>query len=226
MDKKRKLPLVNHADRAEPGVGRRRVLQGLFAGAGAGMAIPGLAADHPMQHHAMSSAPTEAQAKAKAADWKPEFLDEHQFATLTALCARIVPGSDKALADRHVDSLLAVDTREHKRRFLSAMGALDAGSRDKFGKPFRALTEAQQNDVLTLASTAESGEKYWVWTPGTPVERPDFGPEVVTLRDHFDHVKGWIVGAYYSSEAGLKELGYTGQMFFTTFPDCTHKEHT
>ena len=55
--------------------------------------------------------------------------------------------------------------------------------------------------------------------------RPDSGPEVVTLRDHLDHLKGWIAGAYYSSEAGLKELGYTGQMFFTSFPDCTHKEH-
>jgi hypothetical protein len=225
MDKKRKLPVVTDADSAGTGVARRRVLQGLFAGAGGGMAIPGLAADHPMHLHAMTSAPAEAQAKAKAADWKPEFLDAHQFATLTALCARIVPGSDKALADRFVDSLLAVGTVEHKRRFLSAMGALEGASRDKFGKPFRALTEAQQNDVLTLASSGESGRKDWVWTPGTPVERPDTGPEIVTLRDHFDHVKGWIVGAYYSSEAGLKELGFTGQMFFTEFPDCTHKEH-
>ena len=47
----------------------------------------------------------------------------------------------------------------------------------------------------------------------------------MTLRDHFDHLKGWIAGAYYSSEAGLKELGYTGQLFFTSFPDCDHKDH-
>jgi hypothetical protein len=49
---------------------------------------------------------------------------------------------------------------------------------------------------------------------------------VLTLRDHFDHLKGWIASAYYSSEIGLKELGYTGQMFFQAFPDCTHPEHS
>lgn len=222
MEDKRKLPVVNEAD---TGVSRRTVLQGLFAGAGAGLAIPGLAADHPMRLHAMTSAPAEAQARAKAADWKPEFLDPHQFATLTALCARMLPGADEALADRHVDAVLAVDTLDRRRRFLSALGAIEGASRDRFGRPFRALTAGEQDEVLTLASSGEPGRKDWIWTPGTPVERPDPGPEVVTLRDHFDHVKGWIVGAYYSSEAGLKELGYTGQMFFAEFPDCTHKEH-
>ena len=47
-----------------------------------------------MQHHAATSAPAAAQAKAKAADWKPEFLDAHQFATLQRPVRRIVPGSD------------------------------------------------------------------------------------------------------------------------------------
>ena len=42
------------------------------------------------------------------------------------------------------------------------------------------------------------------------------------LRDHFDHLKGWIVGAHYSSEQGMRELGWTGQSFFTSFPDCPH----
>jgi hypothetical protein len=204
-------------------VARRRVLQGLFVGAGA--ALPGVAEGHPMQEHVHSAAPAAAQAKAQSKDWKPEFLDAHQFATLTALCARIVPGSDKAQADRFVDALLAVDTFDRKRRFMTAMGALEGEALRRFGKPFRATTPAQQDEILTAAATAEPGRQDWIWTPGTPLERPDPGPETVTLRDHFDHVKGWISGAYYTSEAGLKELGYTGQMFFTEFPDCKHGEH-
>jgi len=44
----------------------------------------------------------------------------------------------------------------------------------------------------------------------------------VGLRDHFDHLKGWVVGAHYSSEPGMRELGWTGQSFFTSFPDCPH----
>jgi hypothetical protein len=59
MDKKRALPVLNQADpgAAAAGVGRRRVLQGLFAGAGAGLALPGVAEGHPMQQHALTSAP-------------------------------------------------------------------------------------------------------------------------------------------------------------------------
>lgn len=225
MDEKRTLPVLNQggAGPAEAGVARRRVLQGLVAGAG--VALPGVSEAHPMREHAHSSAAETAQARAKAPDWKPEFLDPHQFATLRALCARIVPGSDVAHADRFVDSLLAVDTRERQQRFLTALGAHEGEALRRFARPFKALTAAEQDEVLTAASTAESGRQDWIWTPGTPVAPPPAGPEEVTLRDHFDHLKGWIAGAYYSSEAGLKELGYTGQMFFAEFPDCKHGDH-
>jgi hypothetical protein len=214
VDKKRELPVLNQAP-----LGRREVLQGLFAGVG-GMALPGVAGAHPMTH-----AVAAAQAKAKAPDWKPEFLDPHQFATLTVLCARILPGSEKALADRFVDTLLAADSRDRQKRFLTALGALDGVALARFSRSFRALTEAQQVEILTEAAAGESGDEDWIWKAGTPVEKPEKGPEVVTLRDHFDHLKGWVVDAYYSSEAGLKELGYTGQMFFESFPDCKHEDH-
>ena len=213
--KRRPLTVAN-----PPHLPRREVLQGLFAGVGAGVALPGVAETHPM-----TPAVAAAQAKVKAPDWKAEFLDAHQLATLTALCARILPGSDQALAHRFIDTLLAADTHQARRRFLTALGALDAEARNRFQKPFRSLSEAQQLELLTGAAAAESGRQEWVWEPGTPIREPERGPEVVTLRDHFDHVKGWIVDAYYSSEAGLKELGYTGQMFFNEFPDCKHDSH-
>jgi hypothetical protein len=204
----------------QPLLKRREVLQGLFAGVGAGVALPGVAETHPM-----TPVVAEAQAKVKAPDWKPEFLDAHQLGTVTALCARIVPGSDRALAHRFIDTLLAAEAHHAQRRFLTALGAIDGAAAARFQKPFRALTEAQQIEILTEAAAGESGRKEWVWEPGTPIVEPERGPEVVNLRDHFDHVKGWIVDAYYSSEAGLKELGYTGQMFFSEFPDCKHGEH-
>ena len=213
-DKKRELPVVNSAP-----LGRREVLQGLFAGMG-GMALPGVASAHPMTHAVAAT-----QAKAKAPDWKPEFLDAHQFATVTVLCARILPGSEKAKADRFIDLWLAGESRDRQGRFLTALGALEGQALSRFSKPFRAVTEAQQIEILTAASTGEPGRKDWTWTPGTPVEEPERGPDVVTLRDHFDQIKGWVVDAYYSSEEGLKELGYTGQMFFTEFPDCKHESH-
>ena len=45
---------------------------------------------------------------------------------------------------------------------------------------------------------------------------------LLTLRDHFDLLKGWIAGAYYSTETGMRELGWTGNMFYRAYPGCDH----
>ena len=126
-------------------------------------------------------------------------------------------------------------------RFLSALGALDGESIRHFQKPFRALTEAQQVEVLQAASAGKPGQEEWVWTPGTPVEKPDRAgalwlmgldqaqvrDEVLTLRDHFDHVKAWI------TERLLLVGGRSSRSWATparcssmAFPDCTHTEHS
>ncbi len=216
MRERVQLPVANAG-----GVGRREVLQGLLAGVGAGLVLPGW-----VEAHTMEPAFTAAVAKAKTPDAKPAFLDAHELATLGVLCARIVPGSETALTNRFIDELLAVAAPERQQRFLTALGAIEGASLSRFRKPFRSLPEAQQLEVLEAASLGKPGQQEWVWTPGTLLQEPEAGPEVVTLRDHFDHLKSWIVGAYYSSEAGLRELGYTGQMFFMSFPDCTHPEHS
>ena len=44
----------------------------------------------------------------------------------------------------------------------------------------------------------------------------------MTIRDQFEHLKGWISGAYYSSEPGMRELGWTGNVFFDKFTGCQH----
>lgn len=199
--------------------GRRAVLQGLLGGVGAGIALPLGAETHPVQHHLADAARVDrAQSQARAAAWKPEFLDLHQFATLSALCERILPGSVASGSDRFIDQLLAVDSRENQGRFLTALGAFEGEARSRFARPWKSLTEAQQVEILTAASTME---------PGLPGRRgrapaPKADPGKASLRDHFDHLKGWIVGAHYSSEPGMKELGWTGQAFFTEFPDCPH----
>jgi hypothetical protein len=230
MGEKVRLKVVD-AGAASPGVGRREVLQGLFAGVGAGLVLPGGAEAHAIEP-ALAAAVAKVQTPGAA---KLAFLDEHQFATLTALCARIVPGSDKALADRFIDELLAVAPAEKSRRFLVALGAIEGASLSRFQKPFKALSVDEQVQVLEAASTGQpgreeperNGHEEWVWTPGTLLQPPpEGGPYESTLRNHFDHVKKWIVESYYSSEAGLRELGYTGQTFFASFPDCQHPEHS
>jgi hypothetical protein len=183
-------------------VGRRALLQTLVGGAGIGFALPSLGESHPMHEHLHDQARVStADAKAKTAAWKPAFLDAHQVETVTILAEQIVPGSTKAKSAQFIDALLSVDTEQRQRRFLQALGAFEGLAITHAQKPWKSLTEADRTALLTKASTAEPA---------------------VNIRDQFDHLKGWISGAYYSSEIGMRELGWTGNVFFEKFVGCQH----
>ena len=205
-------------DAGQSGMGRRAALRAIAGGVGAGVAIPGLAAEHPVHRHLASAASVgeaeAAAARAKtAAAWKPAFLDAHQAQTFVSLAEQIVPGSTKAGVTAFVDKLLSVDTQENQRRFLNALGALEGDAIARFSRPWKALTAPQQVELLTAVSTATTGQRDATGAVAHP-----------TLRDHFDNLKGWIVGAYYSSETGMRELGWTGNVFHPEFPNCPHPD--
>jgi hypothetical protein len=145
-----------------------------------------------------------------------------------SLGGRIVPGVGAAGCARFIDSLLAVGTREERQRFLTALGAVDGASREAFGAPWPELSEAQQTELLTRLSTGKPGREEASWAPGTPVgehlERVAAQEPRVTLRDQFDLLTGWVVGAYYTSEVGLRELGWDGPAFADEFPGCPHPD--
>jgi len=209
------LPVIGQAtmgsttEAATRGMNRRQMVRNMLAGAGAGAALPAFAATaHPIHKHLADVATfAEADAKAAAGNWQPLFLDPHQNATLIVLAERIVPGSTAAKSNQFIDLLLSVDTRESQQGFINAVSAFDAAALKSNGVPFKDLSEAQQDALLTTASTAAEGK-----------------PGEVTLRDQFEHLKGWISGAYYSSEIGMKELGYDGNYFYDSFPGCTHPD--
>lgn len=207
------------------GLGRREALQVLAGAMGAGIGVPGLAAGHPLHSHLADQASVaQAEAKAVAAAGKPEFLDEHQLKTLQVLAERIVPGASKASTAEFIDQLLAVDTQANQRNFLIALGAFEGRALARTRRPWLALTEAEQHEILTEASTMPSGvPEAEPWTRGKPIGAgTPPGPRRVTLRDHFDLMKGWVAGAYYSSEIGMRELGWTGNVFHLEFTGCQH----
>jgi hypothetical protein len=187
------------------------------------MTIPGLSEAHPMHAH-LARAVDPAVETAAPAGGPAEFLDAHQLETTAILGERILPGAGKLQVERFIDQLLAVDTVENRERFLVALGAMEGEAIGRFRRPFKSLSAAEQDEVLTAASTAKPGREEKHWTPGTPAVTRPAPAAPTTLRDHFDHIKGWIVGAYYSTEAGMRELGWTGQQFFESFPGCPHPD--
>jgi hypothetical protein len=222
MAKRVELPVAGEAPKT---LGRREVL-GLMGAAGAGLALPAVAQDHPVRDHlAHPGRVAAADSRASAPAAKPVFLDAHQMATLTSLAERIVPGSTRAKVAPFVDQLLAVDTPDNQRKFLSALGWIDAEAAARYNHPWKALTEAQQTELLTAVSTAEPAEPPHFWVRGEAVIVPAPLPKrPPSTRDRFDELKGWIAGAYYSSEIGMRELGWTGQTFFASFPGCDHPD--
>jgi len=217
------IPLTPVSDEPEStsGIGRRTVLQTLLGGVGAGLALPGVVqAQHPVQHHVGTATAAAAQKKAAAAAYKPVFLDAHQLKTLTVLSEAIVPGSTEAKVAPFLDTLLAVESAQNQKSFLSALGAFDMLAIEKNSKPWIALTAAEQDALLQTASTTTPGTPPG-W-PGAPASQPAGGK--ITIGDHFNNLKGWIAGAYFSSEKGARELGWTDNVFHTELPGCTHPD--
>jgi len=205
------------------GVGRRAALQGLAASLGAAFAAPAAARGqpHPVGRQVAERAP----AKAPPASGTPQFLDSHQFATLAVVADLILPGAAASDSPRFIDSVLAIERHEAQRRFIGALGALDAAAREQHQRAFKDLPRDLQVAVLEAASTQPPGRPAPTpWKPGDPLTPAEPAAHVLTLRDHFDHLKGWVAGAHYSSEAGMKELGWTGAMFFAAFPGCSHPD--
>jgi len=205
------LPTIGSRATETQGLTRREMLWRLLAGAGSGTAWPLVAASHPMFEHLRNEAIlAEAEKLEEAADWKPVFLNVQQNEDLVALAESIMPGSTKAKVSRFIDLLLSVDKPENQQEFVRSLSAFQAETQKRFGKRFPALADEQKNALLTEASETDATNKV---AKGTD-----------ELHPHFENLKGWVSGAYYSSEAGMRELGWTGDYAFVEFPGCTHKD--
>jgi hypothetical protein len=227
MAKTRDPPVVSPG--ANPPIGRRNLLRGMLAGAGAGLAVPGLARGHPLAAHAQHPERIQdAHARARESPASPEFLDTYQLGMLETLSERIVPGAAAAGGPRFIDRLLSVGERAERERFLSALGAVDAGARARFGAPWPGLDAEQQTELLATGFAESPSRMEVPWTPGTSVTdhlaRVSAADGPLTFRDQLDHLKEWVVGAYYTSEAGLRELGWEGPIYADSFPGCPHPD--
>ena len=192
---------------------RREMVRRLLAGVGGGAAWPLVAASHPIAEHLRNDAILAEAEKLGTTDWKPVFLSGQQNETLVALAESIVPGSAKAQVNRFVDLLLSVEKPENQHKFVESLRTFDTEAQKRFGKGFPSLDDNQKNLLLTEASA-------------TPVNSDSQDSRTAgkqsALHDHFENLKGWVSGAYYSSEAGMRELGWTGDYVFETFPGCEH----
>src|SRR5882724_622354 len=210
METRGVLAVLNEADGTGARLTRREMVARLLVGMGAGVAWPLVAESHPIHELLKNDAVLDEAEKLRAADWKPISLSTEQNESFIAIAESIVPGSTKAQANRFIDLLLSVDAAEHKKKFLDSLATFEQESQRRFGSGFPALETGQKNMLLADVSK------------GAPKEASNggAGKESLRLHEHFENLKGWINGAYYSSEMGMRELGWTPDRVFRSFPGC------
>jgi Gluconate 2-dehydrogenase subunit 3 len=184
------------------GISRREAARRLLAGLAAGAGLPWAASAHPIWKH-LADEHLMGRAEAIAGDAKLHFLNRSQFESLSSLAEAIVPGSSEAKVAGFVDLLLSVDEEKHQKQFATSLAALEAEGSKRYGKGVAAISGEEKSELLTYVSGLEKG---------SPSE----------LRDAFENLKEWISGAYYSSEMGMRELGWTPDRVFAEFPGCSH----
>jgi hypothetical protein len=177
---------------------RRTVLTSLATGVGAVVFASSASAAHVHQVAAAAATPADA-ALTPTADSALLFLDRHAFDSLALLSEQIVPGSRAAGVPEFLDRLLAVESTDTQKSFMQALGAFERAAREAHGMPWKALAAEQANALLTNIS----GQ-----------------PDDAVTRQAFDRIKGAVSETYYSTETGLKELGWNGSVAFTSPLAC------
>ena len=193
---------VLHAGTAPTGISRRDLAKALLAAVAAGTVLSFSSTAHPVYKHLLSGTLLDsADVHLSSATSEPLFLSAEQLNALDILGQAIVPGARQARAAVYIDLLLSADSPEVQRRFLASLAQFASHSQQKHHAQIDALTPVQLNDLLIEWSA----------------------PEFAQHAD-FNHLKDWIVGAYYSSEIGMRELGWTPDRVFTAFPGCTDSD--
>ena len=171
---------------------RRDWIYSILQATGALAAMPALYAGQQHTHGAPAPLAEEA-----SPDWHPQFFNDEQNQTLIALGERIVPGSTDAFCNRIIDLIMTIESDQTRQGLLHAMAEFDHQAQAQYQKPFRAVTPQQQDAILTIA-VSDKGQ----------------------LHSQFSVVKEWFADTYWSSEKGLREMGWTGRMAWESFPGC------
>jgi gluconate 2-dehydrogenase gamma chain len=143
-----------------------------------------------------------AQQAQTAAAYAPKALTAHEYATMESLSEWIVPGARAAGTTKFIDFLCNA-TDEMKDIFTGGLGWLDDAMRRRTdGKDFIGASQDQQKAMLDLIAFRESART-----------SPDLGPGI----HFFSWARRLVVDAYYTSPAGIKEVGYIGNSAMAKF---------
>jgi gluconate 2-dehydrogenase gamma chain len=184
---------------------RRDVLKSLTMGVTAGSVLRAIPLEAAEYAHKMIQAE-----KAPKGIYKPKFFSKHQYRTLQALCQAIIPadeqsgGAIEAGAPEFID-LLTSENPEYQLKLGGGMMWLDAVCTDRFGKSYVDCSTAQQKQMLELIAYRKNA-----------LSDPGLSHGI----EFFSFLRNLTADGYFTSEIGIKYLGYVGSTRLSEFPGC------
>jgi hypothetical protein len=188
-------------------VSRRDILKSLTMGAMATSVlrvIPAHAAEY--AHHMVAAE----KAAAPAGVYTPKFFSPKGYKILQALCQAIIPadsecgGAVEAGAPEFVD-LLTSENPEYQLKLGGGMMWLDGECEDRYGMAFLDCAPEQQKVILDLIAYRASAEK---------------DPRLLPGVDFFALLREMTADGFFTSQIGIKYLGYVGNTFLLSFNGC------
>jgi hypothetical protein len=146
---------------------------------------------------------------------EPTFFDEHEMVTITVLGDIIMPkdeasGSASEAKVPEFIEFIVKDMPEHQVPVRGGLRWLDLHSFNKHGKSFVSCTHEQQIGIVDEIAYPKKAK-----------------PEVAQGVSFFNKMRDLVTTGYYTSEIGVKDLGYMGNVpnQWNGVPDDVLKQH-
>ena len=187
-------------------ISRRDVLRTLGMGAMAGSVLRVI----PMQAAEYAHNMVQAEKASAAGGYTPKFFPPHQYKILQALCETIIPAEDgtggaiEAGAPEFID-LLTSENPDYQLKLGGGLMWLDSTCTDRYGKVFLECASEQQKQMLDQIAYRRNALS---------------DPSLSQGIDFFFFLRMMTVDGFFTSEIGIKYLGYIGNKYMKSFAGC------
>ena len=188
-------------------VSRRDILKSLTMGAMAGSVLRVIPAQAAEYAHNLVDAE---KAAAPGGRYTPKYFRPQQYKTLQALCQAIIPpegstgGAIEAGAPEFID-LLTSENTDYQLKLGGGLMWLDATCTDRYGKTYLDCAAPQQKEILDAIAYRANALK-----------DSSLGQGVA----FFAFLRNLTADGFFTSEIGIKYLGYIGNKYMANFPGC------
>lgn len=188
-------------------ISRRDLIKSLSLTAAAGSmqrVVPLAAAE--MAHRRVSVA----KAASFMGEYAPKFFTEHQYKTLRALCDAIIPpdqesgGALEANAPEFID-LLSSENKDLQLQLGGGIMWLDSTCMERYGRTYLLCASGQRTEMLDLVAFRKNADQ-------DPRLRPGI--------EFFSTLRKYTADGFFTSEIGIRYLGYIGNTYLKEFPGC------